>query len=188
MNRFEKPNEAPSGASCEEKKHRGGSPRIDACRALRVFLRPSRRWNRGGFESGSRRREGQRLQKLRPPGLRVITAEQPLPLLNRPHRSAKPLKLTAAGALFLRTEKQVDLLRETAAKQMLGIKGGVRGHVTAGASDYRETFCLAEVLPVFHRLYPLIEVSLTEGRTKELEKMALEGAVDFSLVIRSVSL
>ena len=97
-------------------------------------------------------------------------------------RSAKPLKLTAAGALFLRTEKQVDLLRETAAK------GGVRGHVTAGASDYRETFCLAEVLPVFHRLYPLIEVSLTEGRTKELEKMALEGAVDFSLVIRSVSL
>lgn len=77
-------------------------------------------------------------------------------------RSAKPLKLTAAGALFLRTEKQVDLLRET--------------------------FCLAEVLPVFHRLYPLIEVSLTEGRTKELEKMALEGAVDFSLVIRSVSL
>ena len=103
-------------------------------------------------------------------------------------RSAKPLKLTAAGALFLRTEKQVDLLRETAAKQMLGIKGGVRGHVTAGASDYRETFCLAEVLPVFHRLYPLIEVSLTEGRTKELEKMALEGAVDFSLVIRSVSL
>lgn len=89
-------------------------------------------------------------------------------------RSAKPLKLTAAGALFLRTEQQVDLLRETAAKQMLDIKGGVRGHVTVGASDYRETFFLAEVLPVFHRLYPLIEVSLTEGRTKVLEQMALE--------------
>ena len=39
------------------------------------------------------------------------------------------------------------------------------------------------MLPVFHRLYPLIEVSLTEGRTKVLEQMALEGAVDFSLVI-----
>ena len=98
-------------------------------------------------------------------------------------RSAKPLKLTAAGALFLRTEQQVDLLRETAAKQMLDFQGGVRGHVTVGASDYRETFFLAEVLPVFHRLYPLIEVSLTEGRTKKLEQMALEGAVDFSLVI-----
>ena len=73
MNRFEKPNEAPSGASCEEKKHRGGSPRIDACRALRVFLRPSRRWNRGGFESGSRRREGLRIKKLRPSGRGVIT-------------------------------------------------------------------------------------------------------------------
>lgn len=92
MNRFEKPNEAPSGASCEEKKHRGGSPRIDACRALRVFLRPSRRWNRGGFESGSRRREGQRIKKLRPPGLRVITAEQHLPLLNRPHRRGQFFK------------------------------------------------------------------------------------------------
>ena len=42
-------------------------------------------------------------------------------------RSAKPLKLTAAGALFLRTEQQVDLLRETAAKQMLDIKGGGGG-------------------------------------------------------------
>lgn len=92
MNRFEKPNEAPSGASCEEKKHRGGSPRIDACQALRVFLRPSRRWNRGGFESGSRRREGQRIKKLRPPGLRVITAEQHLPLLNRPHRRGQFFK------------------------------------------------------------------------------------------------
>ena len=103
-------------------------------------------------------------------------------------RSAKPLKLTAAGALFFAYGAASRSAPKTAAKQMLSIKGGVRGHVTAGASDYRETFCLAEVLPVFHRLYPLIEVSLTEGRTKELEKMALEGAVDFSLVIKPVSL
>lgn len=51
----------------------GGSPRIDACKALRVFLRPSRRWNRDGFESGSRRRVGQRIKKLRPSGRRVFT-------------------------------------------------------------------------------------------------------------------
>ena len=44
--------EAPSGSSCEEKR-RGGSPRNDACRALRVFLHSSWRRNRGGFESGS---------------------------------------------------------------------------------------------------------------------------------------
>lgn len=104
-------------------------------------------------------------------------------------RSAKPLKLTAAGALFLLYgESKFDRSEKLLPSKLLAFKGGVRGHVTAGASDYRETFCLAEVLPVFHRLYPLIEVSLTEGRTKELEKMALEGAVDFSLVIRSVSL
>ena len=51
----------------------GGSPRIDACRVLRVFLRPSRRWNRGGFESGSRRREDLQIKKLRPSGRKVIT-------------------------------------------------------------------------------------------------------------------
>lgn len=81
--------------------------------------------------------------------------------------------------VHLETEAQTELVDRSAKPLKL---------TAAGASDYRETFCLAEVLPVFHRLYPLIEVSLTEGRTKELEKMALEGAVDFSLVIRSVSL
>ena len=98
-------------------------------------------------------------------------------------RSARPLRLTAAGDLYLRTEQQVDQLRETAAKQMLDIKEGIRGRVTVGATDYRETFFLAEVLPVFRRLYPLIDVSVAEGRTKGLEEMAMEGAVDVSLVI-----
>lgn len=98
-------------------------------------------------------------------------------------RSARPLRLTAAGELFLRTEAQVDLLRETAARQMLDIREGVRGRVTIGATDYRETFFLSEVLPVFRERHPLIEISVAEGRTKELEEMALAGATDLSLVI-----
>ena len=98
-------------------------------------------------------------------------------------RAVKPLRLTPAGELFLRTERQVDQLRETCAKQMDDIKAGVRGHVTIGASDYRETFFLTEVLPVFRSLYPNIEISVAEGRTKELEELAMSGATDFSLVI-----
>lgn len=98
-------------------------------------------------------------------------------------RAAKPLRLTPAGELFLKTERQIEQLRETCAKQMADIHEGVRGHVCIGASDYRETFSLSEVLPVFRKRFPNIEISVTEGRTKELEEFALSGATDFSLVI-----
>ncbi|MDO5532808.1 LysR family transcriptional regulator [Sutterella sp.] len=98
-------------------------------------------------------------------------------------RQVKPVRLTPAGELFLKTERQIDQMRETCAKQIDDIKAGVRGHVVVGASDYRETFFLTEVFPVFRRLFPSIELEVAEGRTKELEEMAMEGAVDFSLVI-----
>lgn len=98
-------------------------------------------------------------------------------------RQVKPLKLTPAGELFLRTERQIDQMRETCVKQIDDIKAGVRGHVTIGASDYRETFFLTEVLPVFRSRFPSIEIEITEGRTKELEELAMEGTTDFSLVI-----
>lgn len=98
-------------------------------------------------------------------------------------RTVKPLRLTVAGELFLRTERQVDQLRETCSRQMDDIKAGVRGHVTIGVSDYRETYFLSEVLPVFRSRYPSIEISIVEGRTKELEECAMRGDTDFSLVI-----
>lgn len=98
-------------------------------------------------------------------------------------RAAKPLRLTPAGELFLKTERQIEQLRETCAKQMADIHEGVRGHVVIGASDYRETFFLTEVLPVFRKRFPCIEISVAEGRTKELEEFALSGATDFSIVI-----
>lgn len=98
-------------------------------------------------------------------------------------RTAKPLRYTYAGECFIKTEQEIEQLREMRAKLLSDIGEGVRGHVRIGSSHYRSTYFLAQVLPVFRREYPEVTVSLAEGTTKELEEMALEGATDLSLVI-----
>lgn len=98
-------------------------------------------------------------------------------------RTVKPLRLTSAGEIYLDAEEKVEALRSDCIKRMNDIKAGVRGRVVIGASDYRETYFLAEVLPIFRARYPMIELSFAEGRTKELEEFAMAGVTDFSLVI-----
>ena len=98
-------------------------------------------------------------------------------------RTAKPLRFTYAVECFLKTENEIEQLRQMRAKLISDIGDGVRGHVTIGSSHYRSTFFLAEVLPIFRREYPGVSVSLAEGTTKELEDLAFDGVTDISLVI-----
>ena len=98
-------------------------------------------------------------------------------------RNSKPVRLTYAGQCFLKTEIEIEKLRESRDKLLADIGEGVRGHVTIGSSHYRSTYFLAEVLPVFRREFPGVTVSLAEGTTLELEQYAQEGVTDLSLVI-----
>lgn len=97
-------------------------------------------------------------------------------------RDAKPVALTDAGALVYQSEREIELIRGNTARRLAEVKAGTRGRVRLGATNYRETFFLAEVLPRFRQRFPDVELELVEGKTQELEGFALSGKTDLSLI------
>ena len=97
-------------------------------------------------------------------------------------RNLKPVALTDAGRLVYESERRIELIRENRARQLSEVKAGIRGRVRLGVTNYREIFFLAEVLPVFRERFPEAELVLVEGRTDELEDLALAGRTDLSLI------
>ena len=98
-------------------------------------------------------------------------------------RSVKPLRLTAAGECFMATERKIAQLREVRTKELADMDLGVRGQVRIGSSHYRSSYFLPEVLPIFRREHPGIDLTLVEATTETLENYAAEGTTDFSIVI-----
>lgn len=102
-------------------------------------------------------------------------------------RTAKPLRPTEAGEAFLEAERAVQTLREDCRKRINDIARGDKGRVVIGASEYRETYFLTEVLPIFRAAHPDVDLSLEEGTTRELEDYVAEGRADLALVVSPVA-
>ncbi len=109
-----------------------------------------------------------------------LEADVGMPLVNR---DSRPLRLTFAGECYLRTEKEIERLREQRDSEIADIGHGVRGRVRLGASQYRSAFFLTEALPVFRQRYPDVEIQLLEGTTWELEQDVVTGKADLALSI-----
>lgn len=84
-------------------------------------------------------------------------------------RSTRPFRPTEEGLMILKTEQAVAELRNNCHQALIDFSKGVRGHIRIGVSEYREIFFLTDVLPVFKARFPLVEISLIEGTTDQLE-------------------
>lgn len=85
--------------------------------------------------------------------------------------------------MILKTEQAVAELRNNCHQALIDFSKGVRGHIRIGVSEYREIFFLTDVLPVFKARFPLVEISLIEGTTDQLETFARDGLTDISITI-----
>ena len=102
-------------------------------------------------------------------------------------RNSKPIKLTDAGEIYLKTElkiQQLEVQRKNCIRDLMDLK---IGHLTIGCSNYRSMYLLTKVLPAFKQQYPGISISLEEGITEELEERAVKGITDFSIVLLPLS-
>lgn len=88
------------------------------------------------------------------------------------------LELTYSGKCFQRaTVRMLDIQRQTAI--VIGdINGNRRGELRIGVSHTRGQAILPLLLPDFRRAYPLAELSVVEGSTKELEADLERGVID----------
>ena len=89
-----------------------------------------------------------------------------------------PLTLTYAGqALKKRARQLLDLKNETY-RELADIKDFTIGRLTIGVSHTRGRVILPEILPIYQKQFPSIELSLLEGNSSELDQGLLHGDVD----------
>lgn len=97
-------------------------------------------------------------------------------------RSSAPLKLTFAGELYIETAKRILDLKDQLSQQIDDITNLKKGRVTIGLSPFRSAYIMPKVLPFFHNKFPGIEVVLVEDISINLEKLAMNGTTDVTLM------
>lgn len=96
-------------------------------------------------------------------------------------RSTTPVRLTYAGELFAAKARQILNLQEELSRQMEDIIEDESGRLSVGISTIRGSTVLPLVLPVFHELFPKVEISLKEGTSQDLENWLNKGVTDLTI-------
>lgn len=94
-------------------------------------------------------------------------------------RSNTPLRPTLVGQLYLDAARRILNIDHEFRQQVDDVLNLKTGHIIVGSSPFRSTYLLAPFLPVFQQKYPLIELTLVENTTRNLEQLVLRGEVDF---------
>jgi len=102
-------------------------------------------------------------------------------------RTPKGVRLTSEGELFYNDlSKGIDQIRlgEKNLQAQLTLE---YGEITIGASDMTLEYFLLPYLEIFHRMYPKIRISITNGPTPETMSKFFHNTIDFGVVSEPVN-
>lgn len=106
-----------------------------------------------------------------------LEKEVGLPLIER----KAPMRLTLGGEIFYKYALQMEESYHAMMQELSDVKDEKRGKFSVGISHTRGKLILPKVLPALMESYPLVEVSVLEGNTKELAEALLNGDVDMTI-------
>lgn len=96
--------------------------------------------------------------------------------------SASPLKLTYAGERYYDYVKRLQLMEQRLTREFEDIRADDSGEIRLGVAQWRGAILLPRLLPRFHKVYPRVDVSITEGRASQVETALTQGKLDFCLM------
>ena len=96
--------------------------------------------------------------------------------------------LTYAGKRFLRAAVHILDSQRQIIMEMDDINNHRRGELRIGISHTRGRVLLPKILPFFAHENPLIEISVKEGNSKELEEWLLHGQIDLLIGFSPITL
>lgn len=102
-------------------------------------------------------------------------------------RSTSPLCLTYEGQLFIDTALKIKHLNEELKKKYDDISELKSGRLNIGLTPSKANNPLPQILPVFKRNYPNIELIITEASSSELEDLLIKGVVDVCMMNLPIS-
>ena len=95
-------------------------------------------------------------------------------------REAKPLRLTPAGSIVLRTIERTLMLEKEMTDQIRDLKNGETGQIRIGASPYISGCILPDILKGFAEKYPGIRIELLEDSSAKLLPMLEKQEIDIT--------
>jgi len=101
------------------------------------------------------------------------------------YRGNRYLTLTPAGAIYVRTARQILAVRRETYTQIHGLIAGNTESITVGVSANRSAVVLSSVYPKFFKNYPDISIQIIESPFLELETMVLNEKLDLAFTLLS---
>lgn len=111
--------------------------------------------------------------------LQKIEEEIGTPLFVRKQRG---MELTLAGEKYYIAAKEILDIYDDFINEISYINDYKKGRLTIGIANFLGTFLLPKILPSFTKDYPNIEIYVEEQSTVSLEKMVVDGTVDFAVM------
>lgn len=102
-------------------------------------------------------------------------------------RKTLPIRLTEFGKILYEKLATINLIKKSIKTSVEDIKNLNAGAITVGCLNYHCICIMASLLPIFKEKYPNIEINILEGTLLELERYAVEGKTDFSILIEPLS-
>ncbi len=98
------------------------------------------------------------------------------------------LSLTYSGTRLVEAARRILDLKQQVVSEINDINEGRRSKLSIGVSHTRGCSVLPDALPRFMKEHPLVEVSVLEGNSREIEDALLKGAVDLIIGMSPIML
>lgn len=99
-------------------------------------------------------------------------------------RTSAGTQLTEAGKRYYAMADEILNIYQNFKRELQEAHEDVRGALAIGASWYISTYYLTEAISAYCMEYPLVEVSLTEKNTSELDELFKRGELDLIFIHR----
>lgn len=112
--------------------------------------------------------------------IKKLEKELSCPLFER--RRGQPLKLTAAGEVFVQDGATMLALHDKVLRRISSIVNRYEDTVHFGISPFYSKYYLPKILPSLYLNYPTIKVEVSEEYSYVLENLLINGQLDFCTI------
>ena len=93
-------------------------------------------------------------------------------------RKSKPLQLTEYGVKYIEYLEKIRELEQEFENYMYDVRGLRTGHLSIGANNVFSSFVIPRLISGFNRIYPQVQVKMSEGNIRYLEQALAQGTLD----------
>lgn len=98
------------------------------------------------------------------------------------HRNNGRLTLTFAGEKYVSAATKMLEIFEHLESEIADVQNAAKGRIRLGVSTFRGPYLLPKVIARFNRLYPQIDLSVSEDNASTLEQMLSRGELDIAIL------